>query len=94
MCVYTYICQKLYKYCLNLIGIWHYMESIRCSVKDLNQRVVKAQENVTTIIKLINKWNEMPLFVRINQERIEPLLNIEGEEFKKNFVHCKLLHIV
>ena len=61
------------------------MEGIRLSVKDLNQRVVKSQENVATIIKLINKWNEMPLFRRIDRERTEPLLDIEGKELKNIF---------
>ena len=68
------------------------MEGIRLSVKDLNQRVVKSQENVATIIKLINKWNEMPLFRRIDRERTEPLLDIEGKELKDIFClvmrHC------
>ena len=73
------------KYILHLTGIWNYMEGIRLSVKDLNQRVVKSQENVATIIKLINKWNEMPLFRRIDRERTEPLLDIEGKELKDIF---------
>ena len=67
------------------------MEGIRLSVKDLNQRVVKSQENVATIIKLINKWNEMPLFSRINRERTEPLLDIEGKELKDIFLPCHAL---
>ena len=67
------------------------MEGIRLSVKDLNQRAVKSQENVAMIIKLINKWNEIPLFVRIGQERAEPLLDIEGKELKDKFFVCHVL---
>jgi hypothetical protein len=48
----------------------------------MNQRVVKAQENVATIATLINKWNEKPLYARIKEERVEPLLNIEGITIK------------
>ena len=71
------------------------MEGIRLSVKDLNQRAVKSQENVATIIKLINKWNEMPLFSRIDREMTEPLLDIEGKELEDVFFLCHaLLHIV
>ena len=45
----------------------------------MNQRVVKAQENVLLIKSLINKWNEKPLFKRINRPMTEPLLDIEGK---------------
>ena len=45
----------------------------------MNQRVVKAQENVKLIKSLINKWNEKPLFKRINKPMTEPLLDIEGK---------------
>ena len=50
----------------------------------MNQRVVKAKENVITIQHLINKWNEIPLFERIKKDgRNEDLLNIEGKKFGK-----------
>ena len=65
-----------------ILGIWNYIEGIRFTVKDLNHRVVKAQENVAVITSLINKWNEKPLFSRIKEELVEPLLNIEGIIFK------------
>ena len=50
----------------------------------MNQRVVKAKENVITIQQLINQWNEIPLFERIKKDgRNEDLLNIEGKKFGK-----------
>ena len=67
------------------LGIWNYIEGIRFSVKDMNQRVVKAKENVIVIQHLINRWNEIPLFERIKEEgRAEDLLNIEGRQFGKD----------
>ena len=66
-----------YEICV--LGIWDYIEGIRCTVKDMNQRVVKAQENVIAIKSLINKWNSKPLFKRINKHLTEPLLDIEGK---------------
>ena len=60
----------------------------------MNQRVVKAQENVATITSLINKWNEMPLFARIKEERVEPLLNIEGANVKsEKTLQYRLRHL-
>ena len=57
----------------------------------MNQRVVKAKENVITIQHLINKWNEIPLFERIKKDgRNEDLLNIEGKKFGKYEVFEKL----
>ena len=64
---------------IRILGIWDYIEGIRCTVKDMNQRVVKAQENVIAIKSLINKWNSKPLFKRINKHLTEPLLDIEGK---------------
>ena len=64
---------------IRVLGIWDYIEGIRCTVKDMNQRVVKAQENVIAIKSLINKWNSKPLFKRINKHLTEPLLDIEGK---------------
>ena len=70
------------KYILKILfrhsGIWNYIEGIRFTVKDMNQRVVKAKENVCKIKSLINKWNEKPLFKRINKPMTEPLLDIDG----------------
>ena len=60
------------------IGIWTYIEGIRCTVLDLNQRVVKAEENIVAIRELISRWKDKPMFERIHEERTEPLLNIEG----------------
>ena len=57
----------------------------------MNQRVVKAQENVATIATLINKWNEKPLYARIKEERVEPLLNIEGITIKSEYMLQYLL---
>ena len=82
-------------YCMDLIstvylGIWNYIEGIRFSVKDMNQRVVKAKENVIVIQHLINKWNEIPLYERIKEEgRAEDLLNIEGKQFGKDEIFEK-----
>ena len=64
--------------CFMTTGIWNYIEGIRCTVLDLNQRVVKAQENVVAIRELIRRWKDKPMFERIHEERTEPLLNIEG----------------
>ena len=52
----------------------------------MNQRVVKAQENVIAIKSLINKWNSKPLFKRINKHLTEPLLDIEGKITKKKLL--------
>ena len=63
----------------NTPGIWHYMESLRCTVTDLSRRVTKAEENVIAIKTLVNKWREKPLFARIDDGKAETLLNIKGK---------------
>ena len=61
-----------------ILDIWNYIESLRCTVADLTQRILKAQKNVEQIKFLINQWKDAPLFDRIDKERVEPLLNLTG----------------
>lgn len=59
-------------------GIWNYMENLRGVVTDLSMRVSKSQQNVTTIQKMMDKWNDKPMFVRCNEPKAEGLLNMKG----------------
>ena len=62
----------------NISAIWNYIEHLRIAVSDLNERVVKAQENIETIKKIIVVWKNEPLFKRIESERKEALLDMRG----------------
>lgn len=59
-------------------GIWHYIENLRLTVTDLNERVIKAQENIETIKKIILMWKGEPMFKRLDSDRKEPLLDLRG----------------
>ena len=59
-------------------GIWHYIENLRLTVTDLNERVIKAQENIETIKKIILMWKGETMFKRLDSERKEPLLDLRG----------------
>jgi hypothetical protein len=48
-------------------------------VSDLNERVIRAQENIETIKKIILMWKSEPIFKRIESERKEPLLDLRGK---------------
>ena len=61
-----------------ILAIWNYIEHLRIAVSDLNERVVKAQENVETIKKIIVVWKNEPLFKRIESDRKEALLDMRG----------------
>jgi hypothetical protein len=54
------------------------MENIRCVIMDLSLRVSKAQQNVQTIRTMMQQWKDQPLFVRIDDSKLESLLNITG----------------
>jgi hypothetical protein len=60
------------------LGIWNYIENLRLSVSDLNERVIKAQENIETIKKIIVMWKNEPMFKRLESDRKEPLLDLRG----------------
>lgn len=61
-----------------ILGIWNYMENLRCVVMDLGLRVSKAQENVETIKHQMQHWKDSPLFIRADDGRSEGLLNLKG----------------
>ena len=63
--------------------IWPYVERLRSTSKDLNERVKKAKGNVAQIKLVITSWENEPLFVRIKDPRREPLLNLEEREERK-----------
>ena len=67
----------------NAEHIWPYVERLRTTSKDLNRRVQKAQENVAKIKKLISKWENEPLFLRINDTKKEALFNLEDRQERK-----------
>ena len=67
----------------NSLHIWPYVERLRSTSKDLVQRVQKAQENVIQIKKLISKWENEPLFLRINETKKEALFNLDDREARK-----------
>ena len=67
----------------NSENIWDYIESLRRNVADLHTRVRKAQENIEKINKEITTWENMPLFERINDPKMEPLLNLKDRDENK-----------
>ena len=75
-----------YNFVVVILDIWNYIESLRCTVADLTQRILKAQKNVEQIKFLINQWKDAPLFDRIDKERVEPLLNLTGINIIKYYL--------
>jgi hypothetical protein len=45
---------------------------------DLSKRVIKTQENVETIRKLIQTWKDTPMFMRIDNKPKEHLMDLKG----------------
>ena len=68
----------------NTRNIKDYLEELRLMTYKLESRVVSAQENVKKIKREINKWVDKPLFIRINDSKKEPLLNIGSREEMKS----------
>eukprot|EP00095_Tigriopus_kingsejongensis_P007513 maker-scaffold103_size370364-snap-gene-1.20 protein:Tk07513 transcript:maker-scaffold103_size370364-snap-gene-1.20-mRNA-1 annotation:"dynein beta ciliary-like" len=67
----------------NSEGIWSYMENLRALVTDLSLRVSKCQQNVLIIKKLMDKWNDKPMFERCREPKTEDLMNIKDMPDKK-----------
>ena len=63
--------------------IWPYIERLRNTSKDLNERVKKAQENVSKLKKIISRWENEPLFVRISESKRESLFDLENRNERK-----------
>ena len=78
----------------NSENIWDYIENIRKTTDDLNSRLRKAQDNVLKINKEIRAWENVPLFERINDPKMEPLLNTKDvEENKKKIWFINIFRI-
>ena len=67
----------------NCPNIWNYIESIRKNVDDLVTRVKRAQENVVLIRQEISVWEKTPLFHRISDPKVDPLLDLKNRENNK-----------
>lgn len=74
----------------NSPNIWNYVESLRNSVRDLVNRVKKAQENVLLIKKEISAWEKIPLFQRISKPKEESLLDLASQEATKTARYSEL----
>ena len=64
-------------------GAWEYIEATRNEVRDLEQRVRKAKENVMAMQQVMAEWCATPLYQR-REDKNSTLLNLEvcaeGEE--------------
>ena len=67
----------------NTRNIKDYLEQLRCITSNLETRVVMSQQNVKKIKKEISRWLEAPLYTRINQPDMEPLLDLAGRQEAK-----------
>ena len=62
---------------------WEYIQQTRDSVKDLEERVQKAKDNVEKIKTIMATWSKLPLFER-KEGKHESLLNLDDREERKN----------
>lgn len=72
--------------------MWSYIEKIRDEVDQLAHRVIRAQKNLATIIKIVEQWSDVPLFQR-QENKKENLLVIDDavERVSKKYVLiCKM----
>ncbi|XP_064623162.1 dynein beta chain, ciliary-like [Lineus longissimus] len=74
----------------NTEGVWEYIQETRDTVRDLEQRVQKAKDNVESIQKIMATWNKSPLFER-KEGKNESLLNLEDrpERIAKRYEEVK-----
>ena len=63
-------------------GVWEYIESARDSVRDLEKRVQQAKNNVESMIQIMAKWSEQPLYQR-KEDKKDCLLNLDDKEATK-----------
>ena len=61
-------------------GAWDYIESTRDMVRDLEQRVRTAKANVETMVSLMAKWSEAPLYQRKDDKK-DFFLNLDVSAF-------------
>ncbi|KAG7159120.1 Dynein beta chain, ciliary-like 3 [Homarus americanus] len=68
----------------NSEGVWEYIEVLRDSVSDLENRVQKAQANVRRLDNILATWIQKPIFERRDGKR-DTLLNLDdkAERLKK-----------
>ena len=57
-------------------GAWEYIEATRNEVRDLEQRVRKAKENVMAMQQVMAEWCATPLYQR-REDKNSTLLNLE-----------------
>ena len=57
-------------------GVWEYIEATRDVVRDLEQRVHKAKNNVTAMQTVMAEWSASPLYQR-REDKNSTLLNLE-----------------
>ena len=67
----------------NSTNAWEYIEETREKVRDLEQRVQKAKDNVEKIQKIMATWSKVPLFER-KEGKNESLLNLEDRPDRLN----------
>ena len=60
-----------------MAGVWEYIETTRDQVRDLERRVRLAQENVETILKIMEEWSQTSLYKR-REDKNNTLLNLEA----------------
>ena len=75
----------------NSEGIWEYIEQLRSTLMDLDSRVKKTQHNIDVITKIMQPWQDKPLFVRKATEgKKVDLLDIAGMESVKKIRYDEL----
>lgn len=60
-----------------LTGVWEYIVKIRDKIHDLERRVQKSKDNVTTIQNIMTTWNTTPLYER-REEKTSCYLNLDN----------------
>lgn len=58
---------------------WRYIEQVKATVYDLEQRVQQSKENIKTIQQIMNAWAEHTLLAR-KDNRKDALLSLEDKE--------------
>ena len=67
-------------YCV--LDAWEYIQSIRDVIRDLENRIHLAKQNVDKMEEIMSGWSKQPLYKR-KEDKKETLLNLEDREANK-----------